>query len=56
MFINPEKFFLTIQNPINKNMENFLKKIYKTVNMYNEKNIPNFQENYQVKILKTFSF
>lgn len=56
---DPEKYFLEIKNPIDLNTKDLLQKIYKTVNfeIENNKNKKKFfEKNYNIKILKTFSF
>lgn len=59
LFIEPQKFFLNIKNPIDKETKKLLQNIYETSNKYlkeNKKNYKFSKENYKIKILKTFSF
>lgn len=53
---SPWKYFLEIKNPINLETKNTLQNFYKTINTYNKETLENFEENHQIKILKTFSF
>lgn len=53
---SPKKYFLEIKNPINLETKNTLQNFYKTINTYNKETLENFEENHQIKILKTFSF
>ncbi|MDD5770534.1 MAG: hypothetical protein PHE25_06190 [Candidatus Gracilibacteria bacterium] len=57
LYIIPEEYFLNIQNPIDKEDLELLKKIYKVVNKYHKKEkTSNFSEVNFIKILKTFAF
>ena len=54
---NPWKYFQKMENPIDKENFNLLKKVYKIVNTYhNKEKTPWFNEIKNIKILKTFAF
>jgi len=56
LFPSPSKYFQTINNPIDSETLNAIKKCYFITNKYHKKYTPNFQENKTIKIVNTFSF
>ena len=57
LYPNPVKYFQNIDNPIDEETANIIKKVYSEVNTYHNKNkTQSFEEKNNIKILKTFAF
>lgn len=56
LFPNPMKYFVNINNPIDKDTLNMIKNVYNTVNSYHTENTKNYVPINSIKILKSFSF
>ncbi len=57
LYPSPTEYFTDIDNPIDEEISDKLKEVYKTVNDYHTKNkTPNFSKSEYIKILKTFAF
>ena len=56
LFPSPKNYFENIDNPIDFETLNIIKKCYFITNKYHLKYTPNFTENNTIKILNTFSF